>query len=205
MVMPNPIVLFTILLLFATHCNTFAQTEDFPFAMGVPAEIDEAFEDLPVKARLVSENYRGVGSKASLAKYAPTPKSQGKYGTCTAWAAGYCGRTILEAQRQGWTDQSVIDANTFSIGFLYRISSAHADCNGAFVTLRQILGLLIKMILQKATKGMPMENMPCVLLLMMTTKMVVHFYCRIAGEAAGETTVEFGSVTEMPLNIFIRP
>lgn len=132
--MTNSISYICILFLLLSSQWSLAQPDNFPFAMGVPAEVDQAFEELPVKARLASENYRAVGSKASLAKYAPTPKSQGQYGTCTAWAAGYCGRTILEAQRQGWTDQSVIDANTFSIGFLYRISSAHADCNGAFVS-----------------------------------------------------------------------
>lgn len=111
-----------------------AQNDNFPFAMGIPEGEDTEYQELPVKARLTNENYRSVGSKASLEKYAPTPQSQGNYGTCTAWAAGYCGRTILEAQRLELTSIAEINQNAFSIGFLYRISSAAADCNGAFVS-----------------------------------------------------------------------
>lgn len=112
-----------------------AQNNDFPFAMGIPEGEDSNFETLPIKAKQATEIYRSVGSKASLKKYAPTPQTQGEYGTCTAWAAGYCARTILAAQRHGWTDQKTIDANAFSPGFIYRVTMPDRDdCNGAFVS-----------------------------------------------------------------------
>ena len=111
-----------------------AQPDGFPFGMGIPDDPDYAYEELPVKARLTEGNYRSVDSRASLEKYAPTPQSQGLYGTCTSWAAGFCARTILEAQRYGWTDKSRINANAFSQGFAYRLSSQKNDCNGTYIS-----------------------------------------------------------------------
>lgn len=121
-----------IFLLFWTSAK--AQPNNFPFGMGIPEAPDHAYEELPVKARLTQGTYRSVDTRASLEKYAPSPKSQGVYGTCTSWAAGYCARTILEAQRHGWTDKSTINANAFSQGFAYRLSSNKDDCNGAYIS-----------------------------------------------------------------------
>lgn len=111
-----------------------AQTNNLPYGMGLPEGPDETYEELPVKPRLTGMTYRSVGRRASLEKYAPSPKSQGLYGTCTGWAAGYAARTILEAQRYGWTDRTTINANAFSHGFAYRISSEKNDCNGAYIS-----------------------------------------------------------------------
>ncbi len=125
---------FLFLFFLITTTNLIAQIDSFPFAMGIPEGEDIAYHNLPVKARLTNDNYRSVGSKASLLQYAPTPQTQGKYGTCTAWAAGFCARTILEAQRYGWTRQSLIDSNTFSPGFIYRVTMPQSDCSGAYVS-----------------------------------------------------------------------
>lgn len=119
---------------FLMSVNLWAQPDNFKFGMGIPEGSDEEYDKLPIKAKLTRENYRSVDTKASLEKYAPSPKSQGQYGTCTAWAAGYCGRTILEAQRQGWEAQSKIDENAFSPGFIYRVTTPKTSCNGAFVS-----------------------------------------------------------------------
>ncbi|MGH1338025.1 MAG: C1 family peptidase [Aureispira sp.] len=128
-------LLFTSLCLFFwASTTTQAQPDGFPFGMGIPEAPDRAYEELPIKARLTDGNYRSVDTRASLEKYAPTPKSQGLYGTCTSWAAGYCARTILEAQRYGWNEQTKIDANAFSQGFAYRLSSDKDDCNGAYIS-----------------------------------------------------------------------
>ena len=116
---------------FLMTLSMLAQPDNFKFGMGIPEEPDLEYDKLPVKARLSKANYEKVSTSASLAKYAPTPKSQGQYGTCTAWAAGYCARTILEAQRHGWTDQSTINKNAFSYGFIYRVTSPKGGCNGA--------------------------------------------------------------------------
>jgi hypothetical protein len=119
---------------FLMSVNAWGQPDDFKFGMGIPEGTDEEYNNLPIKAKLTRENYRSVDTKASLQKYAPTVNNQGQYGTCTAWAAGYCGRTILEAQRQGWDVQSTIDDNAFSPGFIYRVTTTKANCNGAFVS-----------------------------------------------------------------------
>lgn len=127
----------TLLPLFLLICflkQSYAQNNDFIFGMGIPDSFDHAYEKLPVKARQTDAIYRNSGSAASLLKYAPTPASQGSYGTCAAWAAGFCARTILEAQRQGWTDKNVIDKHVFSYGFLYRAASSRSDCNGAYLS-----------------------------------------------------------------------
>lgn len=110
------------------------QGEPVPFGMGLPDEPDVAYENIPVKPRLTGVTYRSVGRRASLEKYAPIPKSQGLYGTCTGWAAGYCARTILEAQRYGWTDPAIIQANAFSHSFAYRLGAESNDCNGAYIS-----------------------------------------------------------------------
>jgi hypothetical protein len=128
------LLFISLCLLFGALAQVQAQPDGFPFGMGIPEEPDPAFEELPVKARLTTGNYRSVDSRASLEQYAPSPRSQGLYGTCTSWAAGYCARTILEAQRYGWTDKSKINANAFSQGFAYRISSKKDDCNGAYIS-----------------------------------------------------------------------
>lgn len=121
-------------IVFLMSVNAWAQPDGFKFGMGIPEGADEEYDQLPIKAKLTRESYRAVDTKASLVKYAPSVKSQGQYGTCTAWAAGYYGRTILEAQRQGWDVQSTIDENSFSPGFIYRVTTPKTSCNGAFIS-----------------------------------------------------------------------
>ena len=112
-----------------------AQNEDGPlFPMGLPSEPDLLYESFDVKAKLSNDNYRDIGGAASLKKWAPTPKSQGEYGTCAAWATAFCARTIIEAKRNSWTDKALIDSNVFSYGFIYRASSTNPTCWGAFVS-----------------------------------------------------------------------
>lgn len=108
--------------------------DNFIFTMGLPQEEDPYYDDMPVKARLTNDNYRAVGSKASVKKYAPTPQSQGNYGTCAAWATTYAARTILEAQRYGWTDKEKIGENVFAYGFVYRVTSSSSTCWGAYTS-----------------------------------------------------------------------
>jgi len=104
------------------------------FPMGLPNEPDALYETFDVKAKLSNDNYRDVGGSASVKKWAPTPKSQGSYGTCAAWATGFCARTILEAQRYNWTDKTEIDKNVFAYGFIYRVTSSNSTCWGAYTS-----------------------------------------------------------------------
>ena len=62
-----------------------------------------------------------VPDSASIKMYAPEPRDQGRYGTCVAWAAGYCGRTMVEAIKNGWTNRDSITSMAYSPAFLFRL------------------------------------------------------------------------------------
>jgi uncharacterized protein YvpB len=102
---------------------------------------DEEYSQVPKKARL-TRGLAIVPSKGSIKQYAPIPQSQGAYGTCTAWAAAYCGRTIMEAIRHNWTDKKVITKNAYSPAFMFRLlKPADSICNGGTV-VTDAFGLL---------------------------------------------------------------
>ena len=84
------------------------------YFMGLPEGPDTLYEKLDVKVTMTSATYRNVGSSFSLKQYAPTPKSQGDYGTCAAWATAYCARTILESIANNETDKETITNNIFN-------------------------------------------------------------------------------------------
>jgi hypothetical protein len=99
--------------------------QDFPRS----AILDEAvYESLPRKAALHSKALTVLPRAASLKQYAPFAGDQGKYGTCTAWAAGYAARTIAESvslNRQNRTDTT---GNVFSPVYVYKRISNDPDC-----------------------------------------------------------------------------
>ena len=73
---------------------------------------DAGYEKVLKKAKLT----RGLESLAaafSLKMYAPYPRSQGEHSRCTAWASAYCGRTILEAVKNEWSDRKYITDNAY--------------------------------------------------------------------------------------------
>lgn len=68
---------------------------------------------------------------ASIKMYAPIPKSQGSHGTCAAWATAYCGRTIVEAVKNEWTNKQFITDRAYSPAFLFRLlKPADSVCTG---------------------------------------------------------------------------
>jgi hypothetical protein len=87
------------------------------FGMGLLLD-DSLYANSPTAAILMRGDYADLPSSASLKKYAPTPKSQGPYGTCAGWATAYAGRTILEAIRNDWLGD-IIDENSFSPSYVY--------------------------------------------------------------------------------------
>jgi hypothetical protein len=89
---------------------------------------DAAYDKVLLKASLTRSLYDTVPARASLKKYSPTPKNQGKYGTCVGWATAYSARTIAMAQYNGWTNKSTITNNAFSPGFIYRLIKADYYC-----------------------------------------------------------------------------
>lgn len=100
------------------------------YMMGVPENNDSALLQLREKTTLIRANYKSLGSSASLKKYCPVPGMQNPYGTCAAWSTAYAGRTIIEAERKGWTSRSQITANAFSPMFIYKANNpSDNSCN----------------------------------------------------------------------------
>lgn len=131
------------LLVFALGANTLYAQE--LFSMGLPDEPDLYYDSIPIQVPMTNSTYRSLSSSASVKKYAPTPRSQGQYGTCAAWATAYAARTILEAHRLGVTDKKAIDSLIYSYGFLFRTADMDLTCDGAhtskLVANMQTIGL----------------------------------------------------------------
>ncbi len=111
---------------------------------------DEQYNKVPRKATLTRSLYgASLPGSASLKAYAPTPQSQGSYGTCVGWSSAFCAFTIVEAKANGWTDKTVIDANTFSPGFVYSQAKSSSDVDCKYGTyIPDVLDLM-------KTKGVP--------------------------------------------------
>src|SRR5690606_3882908 len=81
---------------------------------------DEAYAQVPKKASL-TRSLAILPESSSLKMYAPLPGYQSVYGTCTSWAIAYCGRTMVEAIKNNWTDRNMITARAYSPAFLFRM------------------------------------------------------------------------------------
>ena len=70
----------------------------------------------------------------SLKPYCPTPKHQGKNGSCVGWAVGYAALTIQHALVNNWKGQSyLITQNAFSPMFIYNQIKT-GDCqSGSYI------------------------------------------------------------------------
>ena len=88
---------------------------------------DEKYKSVPKKAVLTRSLYSEIPKVYSLKKYAPTPKSQGQFGTCVGWSSAYAGMTILESVSKNRTDKTTTTANTFSPGFIYKQIKTSTD------------------------------------------------------------------------------
>jgi len=102
------------------------------FPRGIPDEKDYLYESVEQKVSLTRATYRSVESRASVKQFAPYPSRQ-VHGTCAAFATAYAARTIVEAQRNAWTDKTKITENAFAPGFIYKITVPNSpNCWGAF-------------------------------------------------------------------------
>ncbi|MBB2144382.1 DUF4384 domain-containing protein [Pedobacter sp. LMG 31464] len=100
---------------------SFFASAQSKFGMGMTFD-DGAYQAINKKAKL-TRSLTSTPPSASLKQYAPIPGSQGAYGTCTAWASAYCGRTIVEAIKNNWIDKKEITAKAFAPAFLFRMLS----------------------------------------------------------------------------------
>lgn len=120
------------LLLFLIVQLSYAQKDTTKHGTGLQYD-DEAYQQTPMKAPLVRSLYgSSLPASASIKKYAPQIKNQGSYGTCVGWSAAYCARTIIEAQKNGWTDKATITDNAFSPGFTYKLIKMASDANCSY-------------------------------------------------------------------------
>lgn len=122
--------------MFVLFGNAFAQTAK-TYSTGLPEEKDLEIIQANIQVPMTSTIYQLSNSAASVKQYAPVPKSQGSYGTCAAWATGYCARTIIEAYRQGITDKNVINKMAFAPAFIFRMTKGNVNdnCGGSNVGL----------------------------------------------------------------------
>ena len=110
---------------------SLAQPPVYP--RGLPAGPDTMILTFKKKTTLIMSDYKGVSSSASLKEYCPTPGNQGSYGTCAAWSTAYGARTIVEAEKNGWKTKDIINKNTFSPGFIFKVVKPFdLQCGGSF-------------------------------------------------------------------------
>jgi hypothetical protein len=113
--MKKKIALFLFLICLFSGQFLFAQT--YPTG----AIIDPAiYDSVPQKAVQLSRSYTSIPAAYSLKQYAPTPNSQGRYGTCVGWATAYAARTIAESIAINRTNRTLITQNVFSPLFVYK-------------------------------------------------------------------------------------
>jgi len=113
--MRNYVKKFLVLWLFLCLAPLFGQE------YGMGAILDPvSYEQTDAKPVLLSRNYTSIPRSASLKQYAPTPESQGSYGTCTGWAAAFAARTISESIALNRTNREQNSNNVFSPVFVYK-------------------------------------------------------------------------------------
>ena len=89
---------------------------------------DEAYQSIPKTAKLLTRDFELLPTAISLQPYAPTVGSQGKTGTCTAWATAYGARTILESITNNREYSPKTDTAVFSPSYVYNQIRTHQGC-----------------------------------------------------------------------------
>ncbi|MEZ5040131.1 MAG: C1 family peptidase [Saprospiraceae bacterium] len=101
---------------------------------------DDAYEAVPLKKPVLQRNYENLPASISLKAFCPQPQDQGAYANCVGWAAGYAGRTILEALQLKNSDNVTITEQAFSPDFLYLLNKSAADANcQRGISIQQVL------------------------------------------------------------------
>ncbi|PSJ73809.1 hypothetical protein C7N43_27235 [Sphingobacteriales bacterium UPWRP_1] len=121
--------LFVIFLIIVSHCpSLFGQSDTVQIHKRGLLFNNESYKKVPLAPTLRNDNLPG---EASLKTFCPTPRSQGNYGTCAAWATAYSARTIMDAIKKNWTTKAVIDSNAYSPSYTYnQIKFPYdADCS----------------------------------------------------------------------------
>ena len=120
---------FLCIVLFAI-VQTYGQDE---FGFGL--EFDEnLYEEVPQSVPLVTRSFTKLPRSYSLKAYAPTPRSQGRQGSCVGWATAFGARTISNAIKNRWENQTYkINQNVFSPSYVYNQIRVNDKCQGAYI------------------------------------------------------------------------
>jgi len=97
---------------------------------------EESVKSIPKELSLVtlSDSKMDMQSRVDLRDYVPPVRSQGNYGTCTAWATGYYARTIMYARENNLSAADLQDNNNvFSPLDVYlSLDGRNDNCGGSW-------------------------------------------------------------------------
>ena len=124
-----------ILLFFCLFISMFAFSQIDENEFGTGLQFDEnLYESIPQTVPLVTRSFTALPKTFSIKSYAPTPKSQGRQGSCVGWASAYGARTISYAIKNNWQNQTDrITQNAFSPAFVYNQIRVNDKCQGAYI------------------------------------------------------------------------
>jgi hypothetical protein len=109
-----------------TNTNTDVQKANFAQGCNLDkAEFDKAEVFEPLASSLPENQQSG---RVSLLQYAPKRMSQGRQGSCTAWASAYAAATILHAAASGEDPNKI----AFSPSFVYN-QITRGNCTGTHI------------------------------------------------------------------------
>jgi C1A family cysteine protease len=113
------------------------QADDEDFGRGVEYDKEkESLKSIPKDLSLVtlSDASVSLGSRVVLKDFVPPVRSQGQYGTCTAWATGYYTRTMMYAYENDLSSAELEDdKNVFSPLDVYlSMDGRSSDCGGSW-------------------------------------------------------------------------
>lgn len=104
--------------LFLCLVSVLAYAQDYPTGLVIDETADAAYQEIGV----IAEDFGGKNDelplRASLKKYCPPIKSQGRIGSCVGWATGYGAMSILHAQKYNWTEAEK-EEKAFSALYIY--------------------------------------------------------------------------------------
>jgi len=90
----------------------------------------DKYEEITESVPLVTRSITSIPRKFSIKAYSPTPGNQGRQPSCVGWASGYGARTISNAIKNNWENNTTkINQNTYSPAFVYNLIKFKGDDN----------------------------------------------------------------------------
>lgn len=133
-----------LLALFA--CNPPPPPPDTLYTGSLLDTLVYAAAPLPDASRL--PNAEEIPGSYSLVPFCPKARGQGKQSSCVGWATAYVGLTVLHAQRNGISPDSI----AFSPAFLYNQAKVEGCFSGAYI--REALEIMTRQ------GGLPFSQFP---------------------------------------------